>query len=833
MLIGDPKQAIYSFRGADVYAYLDAAASATTHRTLDVNWRSDQRLLDAFDALFREAHLGDARIAYRQVRAADENQAARLSGAPVDAPLRVRVLHRDHGLVPLTRGGWVSVQTGRPLIADDLAADIVRLLSSGATAGRPGEEERVQPRHLAVLVATNRQAGLVRAALERVDVPAVINGAGSVFATQAARDWLRLLEAIERPTSDARARSAALTPFLGWTAEQVATAGERELGEVHARLHRLAGLLRQRGVAAMFERISAREDLPRRVLGQVDGERELTDLRHVAQLLHAAATDQQLGAASLTTWLRQRITTADRDAANEDRSLRLDSDAEAVQVLTIHRSKGLEFPIVYLPYVWEPGYIDEHAPPTFHDPAHGNEWTVDVGKDGPDIVRNHLVHRDEQRGEDLRLLYVALTRARHQVVAWWAAGHVAGHSPLGRLLFSMKADGDVPPNGHRTARDADVVTTLEALGAAAPGCIAVEAVEGASGQRYRPAPAAVVELEAARFDRAIDQRWGRTSYTGIVAARGEPQVGSEPEQDSVSDELLDGPAGAVVATPDEERLRAVELPLAAMRGGADVGDLLHRVLEAADFDAADLDAELLLRLREQRGRRDVELGDETAVVTGLRLALETPLGPLGGERRLRDAARADRLDEAVFELPLAGGEHPSGTLELEALASLLEQRLAPGDPLAGYAERLREPGLRDQLRGFLTGFLDLVVRTREADGSVRFTVIDYKTNWLGLEGEELRAWHYRPEALADAMQRAHYPLQALLYLVALHRYLRWRQPGYEPGRDLGAVHYLFLRGMTGPDVPRVGGQPCGVFSWLPPAGLVEALSDLLDRGGAA
>jgi exodeoxyribonuclease V beta subunit len=225
----------------------------------------------------------------------------------------------------------------------------------------------------------------------------------------------------------------------------------------------------------------------------------------------------------------------------------------------------------------------------------------------------------------------------------------------------------------------------------------------------------------------------------------------------------------------------------------------------------------------------VDVGDEEAALAGLRLALETPLGPLAGELRLRDVRLADRLDEVVFELPLAGGEHPSGVLQLEAMATLLEQRLPPGDPLQGYAERLREPGLRDELRGFLTGFLDLVVRTP----GPRYAVVDYKTNWLGAEGEELRAWHYRPAALAEAMQRAHYPLQALLYLVALHRYLRWRQPGYDPAQHLGAVHYLFLRGMTGPDVPRVEGQPCGVFSWQPPAGLVPALSDLLDRGGPA
>jgi exodeoxyribonuclease V beta subunit len=156
---------------------------------------------------------------------------------------------------------------------------------------------------------------------------------------------------------------------------------------------------------------------------------------------------------------------------------------------------------------------------------------------------------------------------------------------------------------------------------------------------------------------------------------------------------------------------------------------------------------------------------------------------------------------------------------------LLDAWLPAGDPLAGYAERLREPGLRRDLRGYLTGTLDLVLR---AGG--RYTVVDYKTNWLGGAGEELRAWHYRPAALAETMHHSHYALQALLYLVALHRYLRWRVAGYDPAGHLGGVAYLFLRGMTGPDAPVVDGGRCGVFAWQPPAGLVPALSDLLDRG---
>jgi exodeoxyribonuclease V beta subunit len=217
-----------------------------------------------------------------------------------------------------------------------------------------------------------------------------------------------------------------------------------------------------------------------------------------------------------------------------------------------------------------------------------------------------------------------------------------------------------------------------------------------------------------------------------------------------------------------------------------------------------------VRLAEQRRRRDVDIGEADAVLAGLADAIETPLGPLLTEMRLRDVAPADRLDELIFELPLVGGDKPVGTLALNDVASLLERYLPAGDPLVAYADRLRDPFLRWDLRGYLTGILDLIVRMRSADGRARYALVDYKSNWLGVDGEELSAWHYRPAALVQAMERAHYPLQALLYLVALHRYLRGRLSDY--------------------DAERVDGQPCGVFAWRPPAALVGALSDLLDRG---
>ncbi|MEX2620033.1 MAG: hypothetical protein WD250_07425, partial [Egibacteraceae bacterium] len=346
-------------------------------------------------------------------------------------------------------------------------------------------------------------------------------------------------------------------------------------------------------------------------------------------------------------------------------------------------------------------------------------------------------------------------------------------------------------------------------------------------------------------------------------AASEPRVASEPETGRVADEAVPpargapgtsvaggsaaaGAGGAVAAgaddTAEEARLGAVPCPLNAMPGGAEIGSLVHAVFERTDFTAGDLDGDLRAHIREQLAWRHLDVGDPDAVVAGLRAAIDTPLGPLAGEVALRDVAGADRLDELDFELPLVGGDTPTATLTIAAIADVLRTHLPAGDVLAGYPDRLADPALARDLRGYLAGSIDLLLRVCAADGTPRFTVVDYKTNWLGVDGEDLTArasrraqapltcWHYRPAALADAMVRGHYPLQALLYAVAAHRYLRWRLPGYRPERHLAGIAYLFVRGMTGADVPRVDGRPCGVFAWQPPAGLVEALSDLFDAG---
>jgi exodeoxyribonuclease V beta subunit len=883
VLIGDPKQAIYAFRGADVYAYLAAARAAGTRATLAINWRSDQGLIDAYDALLQGARLGHEGITYRTVRAAAANQAPRLVGAPVAAPLRLRVLHRDDGFVTITpKMQLAQVAHSRLLIAQDLADDMVRLLSSGARVerrhddGSPAGDEEVRPGHVAVLVRTNRQANLVRGALADVGITAVINGAGSVFATAVAREWLRLLEALERPTSISRARSAALTAFLGWPAEQVAAAGDDAWEAVHLTLNRWAGVLRRHGVASLLELISASENLPARLLTRAGGERELTDLRHVGQLLHTAASGEGLGMTAITAWLRQRIAEAEEDTTSDERARRLESDAEAVQVLTIHRSKGLEFPVVYLPYLWEPGYVPLRCAAVYHDALHGDVRTIDVTLgDAPqgDPWHDHRsAYLVEQRGEDLRLAYVALTRAKHQAVLWWAAGQESKNSALFRLLFARGADGTVRPFDDRMPDDTKVAQAVEALGAAAPGCISVERMTEPVGLRWTPPAPEAVDLEAGRFERSLDRSWRRTSYTGIVAAAHDARVASEPEEEGTVDEpdvtgaplggggelettgaspgVTGGATGASHGTgsDDEDRLRAVPSLWTGLAGGADVGTFVHRVLERIDFTVPDLGAALTAEVALAGNRRPPAMSDDAAIVAALQAAVETPLGPLAGGRALRHFGPADRLNELHFELPLAGGDDPTAEVSVGDVAGLLHRHLPAGDPLAGYPDRLADPALADTLRGYLSGSLDLVLRipgglddadsarpprAGQSPSGARFAVVDHKTNWLGAGDEPLSAWHYRPAAMAEAMQRAHYPLQALLYTVALHRYLRWRLRGYDPDRNLAGVLYLFLRGMSGPGAPTVDGQPCGVFAWRPPTALVLALSDLLDQGRVA
>ncbi|HEX6759230.1 MAG TPA: UvrD-helicase domain-containing protein [Propionibacteriaceae bacterium] len=830
ILIGDPKQAIYAFRGADVFSYLDAVQHADQVRSLAVNRRSDQALVDALDELLGDTALGDERIAVRTVTTDHRRRRLR---APADeqhivAPIRLRVMPHEPDAMKVP-----SVATIRPQIADDLVADITALLGSGAQLLVGGCPRPLLPSDIAVLVRKNERGEAIRDRLVAAGVPAVMYGASSVFASPMARDWLTLLLALEQ-TRQQPVRQAALTCFFGWTFADLAAANEESLIELTQRVRWWGKVLENRGVAALLETATADERLPERLLSLRGGERMLTDLRHLGQSLHAAMASSQLGVGALVEWLRARISEA-HDIGISEGTRRLETDAKAVTILTVHRSKGLEFPIVYLPEAWDRHVngSDEGRILRLHEPTATSsaECVLDVGgRHGPGRPERFSRYRDEEAGEDLRLLYVALTRAQCQVVTWWAPSFNTPASALQR--FASRRPTDPPAPQAVYPLNGDPFTNRE-LG---PG-FSVETMTSRDPTNWQQIAEPPPALRVRHFDRELDLAWRRTSYSALTAAAHGaevplPAVGSEPESTREDDEAAPALSTAIPAEHEVSPVEGLDepSPMHDLPSGVEFGTAVHAVFEHVDPVAADLPAALrqACALTLTQGPATTMTVDTLA--NALLPAFRTPLGPLADELRLCDIPRADRLAELGFEYPLTGGDVTNAEVNLGMVGPLLRRHLAPSDPFAGYPDMLHDPALGTQtLRGYLTGSIDAVFRIRRDDQPARYLVVDYKTNWLGsFDGDVLKVGDYTPVRMAGAMMRAHYPLQALLYAVAVHRMLRWRQPDYDPAVHLGGVLYLFVRGMAGPDTPRVDGVPCGVFGWRPPASLVVELSALLD-----
>jgi exodeoxyribonuclease V beta subunit len=811
VLIGDPKQAIYAFRGGDVATYLAAARTATTTETLGTNWRSDAALLQRLHTVLGGAALGDPGIVVHDVDA--HHRQTRLVGAPHPSPFRIRRVPRTGFRL---RRGLIAAADAREHIARDLAGDVADLLAAQATwCGEP-----LVAGQLAVLVATRDQGALVQRALHERGVPAVLQGGGDVFLTPAGDDWLALLTALESPHRSGLVRAAALTCFLGYDVAALDRGGEPLTAQIADTLRGWALLLRSRGVAALVEAAEER-GLTARVLGRREGERLLTDVRHLGQLLHDIALRERLGLAALLGWFREER----RRSSAGDRPRRLDSDAAAVQIVTIHASKGLQYPVVYLPFAYQ----------RFEHPVDVALFHDRDGRRTLDVTGGHVSeHLAEESGEDLRRLYVAATRAQSQLVAWWAPTANTAIGGLHRMLFGRRPGTAEVPARQDVGDDsyaARVLGMIEELGGPT-----VEVAEVSAASAPVP-PRLDAALAVRSFDRHVDADWRRTSYSALIRVEDGAHVGSEPEETGTDDEP-DAQLETDTPSPPADAADAVVSPMAELPAGATFGTLVHAVLEHADPQAPDLEAELRRHVVEQLRFAPVA-AEPDEIAAALVPLHHTPLGPLAPGLTLADIALRDRLRELDFELPLAGGDRRGQTgreVLLRDLAPLLRAHLPLEDPLGSYAERLESPALGEQkLRGYLSGSVDAVLRLPSTtprssapqgrpDGG--FLVIDYKTNFLGTSAADYTD-------LATAMLHSRYPLQALLYSVVVHRYLRWRLSDYDPERHLAGVLYLYLRGMCGPQTPLVDGHPAGVFSWRPPAQLVTDLSDLLDGGLAS
>ncbi|GAA4703546.1 exodeoxyribonuclease V subunit beta [Nocardioides conyzicola] len=807
VLIGDPKQAIYAFRGGDIVTYLKAATAADHRWTLGTNYRSDRPLVSRLATVLGGAALGHPEIVVRDVDA--HLQGHRLSGAPHNDPFRLRVVTREKFGVTGTR--TVPMDEVRDHIAADLAADVQQLLASGATYdGRP-----LAAGDIAVIVEAHKDARVCRDALAAIGVPAVYTGDTDVFASQAAADWLCLLEAFEQPHRSGLVRAAATTMFFGESAASLAAGGDRLTDDVADTLRRWADHARERGIAAVYEAAMV-GGMAGRVLAWRGGERHMTDLAHVGQVLHETAHREHFGLPALLEWLRSQ-----RAAGAAERNRRLDSDAAAVQIMTVWVSKGLQYPLVYLPFAFN-RHIPSREVVLYH---RGEERCLDIGGKSQRGFREVEARgRQEMAGDNIRLTYVALTRAQSQVVAWWAPSWDEPNGGLSRLLRGRRqGESVVPDSCEPKVADAAVLAQFRAW--EAQGGPSIE-----ESVRRTPDPVvteqAPADLGVRRFDRGIDVAWRRTSYSGLIRDAEESRgVATEPEVGSLDDEVDDA---ALVFEPEAVGAD-VPSPMADLPAGATFGSLVHGVLETADPMAPDLLAELTTQVREQLTWWPVDAGVEDLAAALVPLH-HTPLGPLAPGLTLGEIARTDRLCELDFEIPLAGGDLVATTSEvtLADVGVLLRRHLVAGDALLPYADRLSGHGLAEQsLRGYLSGSIDVVLRV-PGEAGPRYLVVDYKTNRLGDPDQPLTAADYTRDRVTEAMLHSDYPLQALLYVVVVHRYLRWRQPGYDPATHLGGVLYLYVRGMCGPGTPLVDGHPAGVFSWTPPAALVVALSDLLD-----
>ncbi len=812
--IGDPKQSIYAFRGADVHSYLAVArGSVEQAHTLATNWRSDPALVRGVAAVFGRAErpfLMEGIDLPAVTAAAGSRDLLRVAGRPAP-PLQIQFIPRDG---KPCKGGVINRGWADQDLPALVAAEISRLLRRDVRL----DERPLAPDDIAVLVRTNQQAADLQVALRALRIPSVVHAAGSVMSSPEARELQVVLAAVADPRNGRAVRSALATELLGLDARQL-DALRADDDAWDRWIERFSGwrqLWEERGIARLMNEILGAGEgaVPTRarLLALPGGERRMTNLLHLGELLHEAAVGQHLGMDGLQRWLhRQRDT---RSVQSEEQELRLESDADAVQLVTMHKAKGLQWPVVLCPYLWDGRLLRSKAtdPVLFHDPDHALRPSLDLGSERLAEHRGHAAV--EAMAELLRLAYVALTRAQHLCVAWWGAFREFHTSALGYLLHAPPGGGD-PDHiaAHVRSLDDDALAEdLDALVARAGGAVdwtPAREDPGVPLPRTDQRPASL----SCRTPRRRPARTWRTASFSAMASSGaltpETVVGRDRDEAAAAPvEPADARAGTA-----GERHRVV---LADFPAGPRAGHCVHALFEHLDFRFEDRD-ELVDLARRQLDLYGLDVdGSLDALVESTEAVLDTPLDPDDPSLTLRSIPRERRLDELEFLFPAC---HAAGAAAVTgaSLASLLSRHT---DLPGAYLDRVAELGFAP-LRGYLRGFIDLVF---EHGG--RTYVIDYKSNHLGPWVDD-----YGAAAVAAAMQEHHYVLQALLYTVAIHRYLRFRVAGYDPERHLGGVRYLFIRGMS-PDRPGHA-----VFRDRPSPALVEELSRLFDgvspgEGGA-
>ncbi|WP_313220230.1 exodeoxyribonuclease V subunit beta [Stutzerimonas nitrititolerans] len=793
-LIGDPKQAIYAFRGADIHTYLRARRAMTGRLDdLDTNFRSSQPMVDAVNRLFQQAE------------ARSEGQGAFLFREGADNPLpfsSVKARGREErwqveGQTPPALTLW-QLPSAEPLantfyrreMAARAASEITRLLVLGqqgeAGFAEVDKFEALQPSDIAVLVRDGSEAQAIRGELARRGVRSVyLSDKDSVLASQEARDLLLWLRACAEPDVDRRLRAALASRSLGLELAELEQLNQDErvwerrvmqFRDYHQRWQR-------QGVLPMLRQLLHDFGLPQRLMQRSDGERALTNLLHLAELLQQAAAELD-GEQALIRHLAALL--AGEGAAAEEQVLRLESDAALVRVVTIHKSKGLEYPLVFLPFICSFRPAEGGRPLQLQD---GDSRRLVLEPDEEDVERADR----ERLGEDLRLLYVALTRARH--ACWLGIADLKKGNAKASLLH-RSALGYLLGGGQPLSASGLLASWLEPL--EKPGeCLLLPAPD-ANDSSYREATVEQAEPSWPTPARRAAEHWWIASYSAL-------RTGDSLESpiERFDDAAPENPAAQKAA--DDERESVPMMTPVGLSGslhlfprGPNPGTFLHGLLEMAGRDGFAQVASEPAALREQIARRCQRRGLDAWIEplnSWLGSLLTTPL-------KLEGDARVALAELTVYQ-PELEFWFETQRVDVRQIDALVQRHVLPGVP--------RPALLPDRLNGMFKGFIDLVF---EHQG--RYYVVDYKSNWLG-EGDAA----YTDEAMQATVASHRYDLQYVLYLLALHRQLQLRLPDYDYDRHVGGALYLFLRGSRAP------GQ--GIHRARPPRELIEAL-DALFKG---
>jgi len=738
-LIGDPKQSIYSFRGADMGVYLRARNESSSLFTLTKNFRSTNGMVQAVNRFFDFPSPNPGPFLNRDIRFHRGVCGTSLQEIDETAPLQILFLPDNDGTL--------SRERAKTIIGENVCAEIQRLIAT-ATLEERGKKRPVSPADIAVIVRTNSEAAIIKELLSFHRIRSTVRSEKSVFQSSAAKELARLLTAVENPGRERNLRTAFAGRMMGWSGNAIDCVFRRDFmrQRIMMKFFDYRQSWEKYGFTRMFQSLLAREKIRERTLRLPDGERILTDLLHLAELIQGAG---QKNPQADIKWLQEKII---ESAENKiEHQIRLESEESAVRIITIHNSKGLEFPIVMCPFAWSSGKVSpiyRRSPEEkrFLVPDHKglNDYLKEIGqKEEIDSLA-----KKEQLEEEIRLLYVSLTRASRRCYIYLTKFKKSGDLTASSWVLYGKNTFDWVECRERlkAMTGDDVLRELESL--RDTGFISVSAIDEET-EFQESSEEEDIQLKGPRvFKGRIRSR--KTSSFASLLYRKESE---EAEKDQFR------PLEKI----EEEK---VENTIFHFPGGSRSGIFFHEILENLSFQASQEEARSVIaqKLRDYRF-------DETCLDPVARMIddlFHAPLYP--GKKEFCLAAVKQKKQEMDFLFPVSNvdaGELRSQSGLPSSLRSCLE--------MMNYVIP----------EGFLKGFIDLVF---EFEG--RYYLADWKSNRLGISHED-----YLPENLSVAMNKDGYFLQYYIYLSALHLYLSRRLKDYDYDTHFGGVLYIFLRGI--------------------------------------